>query len=380
MTKKRIFRLMCAAAIVIAMTACNKDNDKGKSVSVYVVGSINYWDESGVTGVSGMPMVWVNGVQNPGLIPNAGGVNDIFVSGYNVYIVGYTIGLGATLWTNGIPTILPTDGIPTFDGREPNAYPFAVFVENGDVYVAGQDNDFYGRAFVYWKNGVLQKVVESPGIFVRGMSVYNGVTYVVGYKRTAEGNRAVLWIDGEERSMHHDNPQQHSELSGIFIENGEIYISGNLRSNYYYYPLIWCGNTTDLQFQSVGMQRDNSMEALGICAQNGIWYQLLQDTSSPYYGGYRSGTTIHYNGMTLAEPTDFDVLTEGDAVKVEAICVDKGNVYVVATNHKGRDPVTQSMEVSLHIWGLPDGRLDFSLGSMGVIVASLSIYGIAVGQ
>ena len=409
MTKKRIFRLMCAAAIVIAMTACNKDNDKGKSVSVYVVATKSEYVENYELAVSGKPRVWVNGFQNPGLVGNAewGAAHDVFVSGYNVYIVGFSFDLEyssstgslrqrnthGVLWTNGIPTILPTEGIPTFDEREHSTFPYAVFVENGDVYVAGHYASSYssrdGGVLVYWKNGVLQKVVDNNPLtraIVKDMFVYNDVTYIVGYTRTFDDNyrpiadRAVLWVDGEEHSLHFTTPIQNSHAENIFIENGEIYISGNLRNSAnssagyseFGYPQIWCGNTTDLQFQYVGVNTDDRMAARGICAHKGVWHQLLQ--AGEQYGGYRSGTTNYYNGVPWAEQQDFIRICSGNGISVECMTIYDGNVYIAAKEHGDKGSSWIYDVYFPAVWG-PKGWETYSSD-----MSYIEIHGIAVGQ
>ena len=98
-----------------------------------------------------------------------------------------------------------------------NAYANALFVDNGDVYVAGSDNN----NAVYWKNGAIHYLPE--GTSASGIYVANGNVYVCGFENATTGQQARYWVN--------DTPAYSltngSRAEGIVVDNtGHIYIVG----------------------------------------------------------------------------------------------------------------------------------------------------------
>jgi hypothetical protein len=96
---------------------------------------------------------WKNGLATPVFVITA--INSIFVSGGDLYFIGYLIVGGANTpayWKNGVEYDLPLNGA-TYGNAT------SIFVSGTDVYVTGQTSD----GAVYWKNGV-EIILSSAGI------------------------------------------------------------------------------------------------------------------------------------------------------------------------------------------------------------------------
>lgn len=107
--------------------------------------------------------LWKNGVITILSVPSSvtsHSADAIIVNESNIYIGGYANGR-ATIWKNGIATILPFD-------ESGSTGQIALVMDHNDVYVAsGVDN---AANFIYWKNGVayqFTKIVSE----VHGMTV-----------------------------------------------------------------------------------------------------------------------------------------------------------------------------------------------------------------
>src|SRR6202012_1565639 len=87
----------------------------------------------------------------------------------------------AIYWKNGLAVPL-TDTLT-------NSRANAIFVHNGDIYVAGTIND----TAAYWKNGILTKL--GPGILY-GIVVKGKDVYVAGVALTNGPGRAAYWKNG----------------------------------------------------------------------------------------------------------------------------------------------------------------------------------------
>ena len=89
-------------------------------------------------------IVWKNGVV--AALPDNNStnavVNAVTVDGTDIYAVGYTSG-GATLWKNGVITLLPVPSSVTSNSAD------AIVINGSDVYIAG----YAGGRATTWKNG-----------------------------------------------------------------------------------------------------------------------------------------------------------------------------------------------------------------------------------
>jgi hypothetical protein len=188
--------------------------------SIYVSGTDVY-----VAGTdNAKPTVWKNGVASSLSSTPAppyvyqGYAYSVFVVGTDVYVAGNSQGYVATVWKNGIPTIL-TSG--TF-GATGNA----VFVSGSDVYVAGFENKMINFNLVsvatVWKNGVATALTNGSvdavanSVFVSGSDVY-----VCG----KEGNVAKMWKNGAVTVLPVTGSNK-GVANSIFVSGTDVYVAG----------------------------------------------------------------------------------------------------------------------------------------------------------
>lgn len=158
-----------------------------------------------VSGYMNEPMetarYWINGNETVlAVSPNAirSVANGIFVAGSDVYVSGYQqiniSGTGryiATVWKNGMVTLL--------GNAANNSYATGVVVHNNDVYVSGYENEQGINVAKYWKNGTAVSLSDgtvdehTSSVYVTGA----GDVYVSGYKGNINtGIQAKYWKNG----------------------------------------------------------------------------------------------------------------------------------------------------------------------------------------
>jgi len=207
--KKVVFNylIFVTFAALAVFSSCNKENDN--KTDVYVAGiGIN---EQGIA----VAKLWKNEVVLN--LSNIGsGANSVYVSGRDVYIVGYEESK-ATLWKNGVAQYLN-------DGTR-NASANSVYVSGSDVYVAGNPNIAYTSA-ILWKNGISQYLVKNDNtVHARANSVY-----VSGVNVYAAGNQivyisAALWRNGIAQNLN-DGTSWTEALSVYVLSDGITYVAG----------------------------------------------------------------------------------------------------------------------------------------------------------
>jgi hypothetical protein len=180
---------------------------------------------------------WLNGVKHmlPGADPVNGGsyVNDMFLSGPDLYLAGYDSGNLPSFWKNGVETILPlADTVKYYPGN-----PFylgevsRIYVSGPDVYCAGID----GWTLAYWKNGVEhtlpvmnpEKDPNSTG-GTSGIALSGTDLYITG----VDGKSAVYWKNGIENKLP-SNGQAYA--AGVAFIGTDVYIVGTDNVN----PVYW---------------------------------------------------------------------------------------------------------------------------------------------
>lgn len=142
-------------------------------------------------------MYWKNGASVP-LEGEPGEVTDIAVAGNgDVYVSGYTFGSPdvAQYWKNGEKIALGTG--------ERASQANAIYIENGDVYVAGWETvprssgSGTVRIARYWKNGEAVDLTDGTHpAEANGIFVLDGKVYAVGVE-SLDRRAATCWIDGE---------------------------------------------------------------------------------------------------------------------------------------------------------------------------------------
>jgi hypothetical protein len=128
----------------------------------------------------------------------------------------------AKYWVNGVPVVLG-------DGDN-DSEAFAIWVENGTVYVAGyEDADpsnvgSYEEHPVLWVNGVRDLLSSFPGE-AHGLFVNNGDVHVMGYVESESGlSDAIRWVNGISNGIYMtQTPTQGSTGWDIFVHNGEVH-------------------------------------------------------------------------------------------------------------------------------------------------------------
>lgn len=167
---------------------------------VFAAGSKVY-----VSGFMNDPMevarYWVDGVevilaQSDNAVRSI--ANGIFVVGTDVYVSGYQqinfSGTGryvATVWKNGVITLL--------GNTVNNSYATGVVVTDTDVYVSGYENENSINVAKYWKNGTAVPLSDGT-VDEHGSSVFvssAGDVYVSGYSGNVNtGIQAKYWKNG----------------------------------------------------------------------------------------------------------------------------------------------------------------------------------------
>ena len=150
-------------------------------------------------------------------------VNNLFVSGSDVYLVGqdkFGAQPSAMLWKNGIAETLS-------DGSK-FARAYSVFVSGNDVYVAG---DHEGVAL--WKNKILSKYTndsysEAHSVFVSGNDVY-----VVG----RDSKTATLWKNGIAEKL--TDGSKNACARSVFVSGNDIYVVGFEKRDSKEVAMLW---------------------------------------------------------------------------------------------------------------------------------------------
>lgn len=164
-------------------------------------------------------MYWKNGASVT-LAGGPGEATDIAVAGNgDVYVSGYTFGSPdvAQYWKNGEKITLGTG--------ERASQANAIFIENGDVYVAGWETvprssgSGTVRIARYWKNGEAVDLTDGTHhAEANGIFVLDGKVYTTGVE-SMDRRSATYWINGEAvRLSHEDNNGYASDI--VVVKRG----------------------------------------------------------------------------------------------------------------------------------------------------------------
>lgn len=254
--------------VLTSLMGC-KEKDyycSGKDISVvdnnvYIVGYICQR-----TSETDIPTLWINGEsQAVGQMGNFNRATSVFVDGSDIYVTVTEYDQDrAFLWKNGDVQLLG------------NQSANSVVVNDGNVYVVGQDNN---RPTI-WTNGTPEplsyKEGEAKSIFVDGKDIY-----VVGYTGEYFNGTATLWKNNIEVKM----SESISHAEDIVIIGDDIYIVGDENNH----ATLWLnGNSQYLSYDesyaySVAVS-DNTVFVTGI---RGFNYK-----GSPEYGIWRNGNIL----------------------------------------------------------------------------------------
>ena len=202
--------------------------------SVYVAGSSSGSGPADVyaagfehNGSNSVAILWKNGVAHTlSDGTNRAEAKSVFVSDKNVYVVGYELKSHisiAKLWIllaveteNGVAQDL-TDGTN-------HAEAHAVYVSDGDIYVAGNESNGSSSVAMLWKNRTPQTLTNGT-IHAKAHSVYvsDGDIYVAGYDRASPLNdRARFWKNGTAENLS-DLP---SIAYSVYATGNDVYVAG----------------------------------------------------------------------------------------------------------------------------------------------------------
>lgn len=228
-------------------------------------------------------------------------VHKIEVYRTNVYIAGSGWKDGDTknvamYWKNGQPVRLS-------DGTN-HAYAYSVFVDNGDVYVAGEDGD----KARYWKNG--QPVTLSDGNNTTSISsifVDNGEVYATGRSSNTRKPTATYWKNNKPIAL--STEAENSDSGSIFVDKGNVYVAGT----------SW-----NIGGNSIAMYWENGKPiTLSDGTDYAYAYSIVVDKGDVYVAGQDANRAVYWkNGKPI-------VLSDGsNNASARSILIDNGNVYV----------------------------------------------------
>lgn len=226
----------------------------------------------------------------------------------NVYVAGLIWKGGgtkniATYWKNGQPVILS-------DGTE-HAYASSIFVDKGDVYVAGEEGD----NAIYWKNG--QTVtLSNEDHYTNGNSIFvdGGDVYVAGTSRTkGETSIATYWKNDQPIAL--SAGANNTNSSSIFVDKGDVYVAGT----------SW--NTRE---KSIATYWKNGQP---VTLSDGTEYayarSIFVDKGDVYVAGNDGSKAVCYwkNGQSI------DLGNGVNNTYIGSIFIDKGDIYVAGVKH-----------------------------------------------
>lgn len=182
--------------------------DGTQANTIYIVNNNVY--VAGTKGSTGT--YWVNGLSVDLPADGTTWVNDMFISGSDVYVAGQvnmprkqTV---AQYWKNGTPVVL-TDGT-----RE--AYVDAIWVDGNDVYACGGERDAgNGDHATYWKNGI-PTVLDGTAAY--DIKVLDTDIFVAGWKVVKEKMTLALYWHNDEMIVMPNTGQEFVCATAICVE------------------------------------------------------------------------------------------------------------------------------------------------------------------
>ncbi|MCS3557378.1 MULTISPECIES: hypothetical protein [unclassified Sphingobacterium] len=161
--------------------------------------------------------------------------NSVWIDGNDVYIVGYEgspNGDIAKLWKNGIASNLLDKS------KEGQAN--SIFIKQKDIYVGGTYYDIGDRGGFIWKNGVVtdlgkENIYESNSI--KKIFVTDGAVYAVGWRAFGQVTNATVWKDGVVTLF--DKDIESSFASSIYVKGDDVYVVGQSSASDNSKAVLW---------------------------------------------------------------------------------------------------------------------------------------------
>lgn len=157
-------------------------------------------------------------------------VNDIVVSGSDIYVAGY-VNTIAKLWKNGLDMPLPN--IVTGNALQ------AIAISGNDVYVTGNIGT---NTIRYWKNNTSADINAPAGysVFATDIAVDGNDVYIAGWESNGTTGTAMYWKNGTAVRL--GDGIRNSTAWGISVKNGTVYVTGNSAagsSGFIDYATLW---------------------------------------------------------------------------------------------------------------------------------------------
>jgi LruC domain-containing protein len=198
-----------------------RDEPVVEEPDVYVAG---YYDD----GDHDVAAYWKNGDVTPLTDGTADArANAVYVYNGDVYVAGYFRNSAgndaASFWKNGVKTNLYNDEVGTNDARASG-----LFVDGGDVYVSGYINEGSGKRAVYWKNDESDQTVLYSGSDSEGTDVYvyGNTVYVSGYYDGGENDVPCYWTDDGSVNKEDFEYNLDARALAIAVPDGTVYAAG----------------------------------------------------------------------------------------------------------------------------------------------------------
>lgn len=207
---------LLALLLITVLFSCEKEENNSSNNNTNTTATNVYVSGMEIVGQNFVATYWKNGYKTQ-LSNNYSYSNDIFVSGSDVYVVGFE-GLDThypIMWKNGVKTQLSTS-----PGQAES-----VVVSGADVYVCGTEylsttNSGKTVAFI-WKNGVKTRYGTNSGascVYVNGYDVF-----IAGNIQYGNGYIATYWQNGIEANT---LAPTKGYASSICIAGSELYMVG----------------------------------------------------------------------------------------------------------------------------------------------------------
>jgi predicted heme/steroid binding protein len=259
---------------------------------------------------------------------------DVFVAGdENVRTEG-EVPTQAVLWKNG-KKIFQYD---TKGSSNESSYACSVFVTDTDTFVAGQAYriDAHGSRAVLWKNGEAQHLTDgSQEACAWRVNVSGADVYVAGY----EGNRAVLWKNGE--AQHLTDGSQKAHAWSLFVSGADVYVAGHDGSA----PALWKNGASQPLPEGIGSpQVFVSGDDVYLLSGTEVWKngakQSLAAAPNPLASSFFvSEGNIYVCGCSSSFPNYVPIIWKNGTLQqlsaadgtANSVFVSNGDVYVAGT-------------------------------------------------
>lgn len=256
----------------------------------------------------------------------------------------------ATLWKNGVPTILNN----TANATDANS----VFVTGNDVYVAGYEIVNSIRVAKYWKNGN-ETTLSDPTLYAdtHDIAVSGNDVYVVGSRILVLHGPDVptLWKNGVATDLTRSNNSYDARATGVVLSGTDVHICGDeqtdinteVRMAKYWKNGVATNLTTGRYLTSVnaiaiagsdiyilgseGYRESkywkNGEPILFSNNSNLFTTDIATNGSDIYLSGYLSGKAIFWKNESPTTLSTYDTKTFGIAV------APNGDTYVVGSEN-----------------------------------------------